>query len=271
MDIIIIILIALIALLVLLWLGLKVKPRPFAPYPAQTLEFEMLQLPDGLPAPVERFYRLVYGNQIPIIKSAVISGRAKLRFFGLTFQGRFRFIHNAGQDYRHYIEVTLFGFPVMKVNEYFLDGNGRMELPFGVIEDEPNINQAANQGLWAESFWLPSILILDPRIRWKSVDDDSAILIVPFGEDTEQFVCRFDPQSGMPQFLETMRYRDAADEQKTLWINEVLEWQEIDGLLSLAVGAVTWFDQGKPWAVFSAEEIVYNVDVNETIRARGVQ
>jgi hypothetical protein len=238
MDIIIIILIALIALLVLLWLGLKVKPRPFAPYPIRTPELEMLQLPDDLPAPVESFYRLVYGNQVPIIKSAVISGRAKLRFFSLTFQGRFRFIHNAGQDYHHYIEATLIGFPVMKVNEYFLDGNGRIELPFGVIEDEPKINRAANQGLWAESFWLPSILITDPRIRWKSVDDDSAILVVPFGEDAEQFVCRFDPQSGMLQFLETMRYRDAADEQKTLWINEVLEWREIDGVLSLAVVTV---------------------------------
>ncbi|MEA3440982.1 MAG: DUF6544 family protein [Chloroflexota bacterium] len=270
MDIIIIILVAFIAFLVLLWLGLKVKPRPFAPYPARTPDMEMLQLPDDLHAPVERFYRLVYGNQIPIIKSAVISGRAKLRFFGLTFQGRFRFIHIAGKDYRHYIEATLFGFPLMKVNEYYLDGEGRLELPFGVIEDEHKINQAANQGLWAESFWLPSILITDPRIRWKSVDDDSAILIVPFIEDTEQFVCRFDPQSGMPQFLETMRYRDADDEQKILWINEVLVWREIDDMLSLAVGAVTWFDQGKPWAVFNAEEIVYNVDVSEAIRARGV-
>jgi hypothetical protein len=50
-----------------------------------------------------------------------------------------------------------------------------------------------------------------------------------------------------------------------------MEWREIGGVLSLAVGAVTWFDQGKPWAVFSVEDIVYNVEVSETLRASGVK
>jgi hypothetical protein len=33
-------------------------------------------------------------------------------------------------------------------------------------------------------------------------------------------------------------------------------------------GAVTWFDQGKPWAVFTVEDLVFNVDVQEYIRER---
>jgi transposase InsO family protein len=54
---------------------------------------------------VERFYRVIYGHQIPVIESAVISGRAQMRLFGITFPGCFRFTHIAGQDYRHYIEA----------------------------------------------------------------------------------------------------------------------------------------------------------------------
>jgi hypothetical protein len=46
--------------------------------------------------------------------------------FGVSLPGRFRFIHDAGKDYRHYIEVTLFGFPIMKVNEFYLDGKSRL-------------------------------------------------------------------------------------------------------------------------------------------------
>ncbi len=66
---------------------------------------------------MERFYRAIYGDRIPVIESAVISGRAQLRVFGITFPARFRFTHVAGKDYRHCIEATIFGLSIMKVNE----------------------------------------------------------------------------------------------------------------------------------------------------------
>ena len=37
-----------------------------------------------------------------------------------------------------------------------------------------------------------------------------------------------------------------------------------------AIGAVTWFDDGTPWAVFTVEDLVYNVDVREYVRAKGL-
>ncbi len=157
------------------WLGLQIKSAPFPAFPQRQPKLETVPLPQGLPAPVERFYRKIYGENIPIIKSAVITGRAEVRPVGpITFPARFRFTHNAGKGYRHYIEATVFGLPLMRVNERYLDGRARGETPFGVDE----------------------------------------------GEKIDQ-------------------------------------------------GAVIWMDDGKPWAVFHVEDIVYNVDVQEYIRAKG--
>jgi hypothetical protein len=36
------------------------------------------------------------------------------------------------------------------------------------------------------------------------------------------------------------------------------------------VGALSWFDDGKPWAVFDAEEVIYNVDMDTYLRSRGL-
>ena len=193
LRIILIIALALIILIpLLLFLGLRIRPQPFDPYPETTPELETVPLPDDLPAPIERYYKAIMGEQAPVIESAVISTRGKLRVAGITFPTRFRFIHDAGQGYRHYAELTLFGIPVMKINERYLDGRARMELPMGVIENEPKVDKAANLGLWGESIWLPSVYLSDPRVRWQAIDDTTARLVVPFEEGEDSFWSIYD-------------------------------------------------------------------------------
>jgi hypothetical protein len=219
---------------------------------------------------VERFYRTVYGDEIPVIETVVVKGRAEVSPFGVKLPARFIFVHNAGQDYRHYIEATFFGLPFMKVNESYLDGSTYIELPVGTFVDDPNNIQGAVLGLWAEAGWFPAIWVTDERVHWEPVDEKTALLYVPFGDGEENFVVRFDPETGLVDMMEAMRYRDPGPEaEKILWITQFLPGERIEGTELSAAGAAIWLDQGKPWAVFTLEDVAYNVDVSEYIRQRG--
>jgi hypothetical protein len=255
--------------LLLVW-GLRIQPQPFATYPEPTRLETAVPIPATLPDPVARYYQTIMPEEVPVIETAVITARGHLRFMGITFPHRLRFIHEAGQGYRHYIEATLFGKPLLKVNERYLDGQARMKLPVGIIENEPKVDSAANLGLWGESIWYPSIFITDGRVRWQAIDDNTAELIVPFetGEDT--FTVFFDPETGLMTRMEALRYQDAADTEKTLWQLDILAWDTYHGILLPSRSSVRWADEGTPWLVIELGEVVYNVDVRETIRDEGL-
>ncbi len=189
--------VALAALVGVGWIGLQVEPAPFAPLADIDADLQYAAIPEDLPPPVARYFQAIAGEQLPVVNTAVVSGRARMRFGPIVFPARFRFTYEAGQSYHHDIELTLFGLPIMKADESYIDGAARLVLPFGVTENEPKVDMAANLGLWGEAVWLPSILASDPRVRWEAIDDTTARLIVPFGQQEDNFVVTFDPQTGM--------------------------------------------------------------------------
>ena len=43
-----------------------------------------------------------------------------------------------------------------------------------------------------------------------------------------------------------------------------------DGQWFPSDNAAIWMDDGKPWAVITLEDVVFNVDVRDYVRARGL-
>jgi hypothetical protein len=156
MNPILIVSISIIVFLLFVWIGLRIQPKPFSQPTFAVGETLTMSLPDNLPSPVKRFFQTVYGNQIPIIKSVVITGRGWIRLFKIWLPTRFIFIHEAGVNYRHYFEATFFGLPFLKVNEGIINGASFFESPMGTYFNDPNTNQGANLALWAEGGWFPS-------------------------------------------------------------------------------------------------------------------
>lgn len=252
------------ALLGLIWAGLRVQPRSLRIPPLAQSETSYMPLPQGLPVAVERFYRVVYGEQIPLVETAVISGRGRMRPFGVWLPARFIFVHKAGKDYRHYIEATIFGIPFLKVDEGYIEGVSFFESPMGGYADDPHTNQAANLALWAEAYWFPALWISDPRARWQAVDESSAVLSIPLENGADSFIVRFDAQSGLIDLMEAMRYKGPKDSRKVLWITH-----EERPAGKPAVSFATWLDDGKPWAAFIPEVVLLNLDVSQYMQGRG--
>lgn len=268
--VLLIIVVVVAALAAALWFGLQVKPAPFPGYAATPPLTETIPLPVGLPAPVERFARAAIGDRIPVVRSAMISGSGRLTFKGITFHSRWRFTHDAGHSYRHYIETTVFGAPALKVNEWFLDGKSRLELPFGIVGQGPKTDTAAALGLWSEGVWLPTVFFTDPRARWEAMDSTHARLIIPSGAGEDSFTVTFDANTGLISQLESVRWRDEKDAQKLRWTNRILGWKTFNGIRVPSPAEIVWEDQNFAWFTPEVEDIAYNVDVAETIRARGL-
>lgn len=250
------------------WLGLQVEPAPLPDPPVTGGETTTVPLPTDLPEPVDRFYRTLYGEAVPVVTTAVISGRGTMRISGITFPARFRFSHVTGEDYRHYIELTVFGARLTAVNEWFLDGQARLELPFGVSEGA-NVDQGANLALWAEAVWMPAVWVTDPLVRWEPIDDASARLTIPFGDGHETFTVRFDPDTGLLSSMASLRFKGERDEAKTGWLNEAREWGRVDGHPVPLRAAVTWADEGSPWAELRTEQVLYEADLDDYMRRAG--
>jgi hypothetical protein len=246
-KIIIIIACVLAAILLIGWLGLQIKPRSFPPFANEIPEPRSIPLPAGLPAPVDRFYRARYGEAIPVIDTAVISGRGRLKLSGISLPIRFRFVHEAGKNFRSDIDMTLFGVPIMHAYEVYVDGHGRGVTPGGVDENEAWFDQSANIRMWAEAIdWFPSVLLTNPEVRWGPIDDNTALLVVPFGDSRDHLIVRFDPNDNTVTYIEAMKYKTA--DARVLWINGV------------------WMDDGRRWLTLNIEETLFNVDVHDYIR-----
>lgn len=247
MKFLIIIVCILTVVLLIVWLGLQVKPKSFAPFASEIPELQTIPLPGGLPAPVERFYRARYGVTIPVIETAVISGRGTLKLGGIPLPIRFRFVHEAGQNFCSDIDMTFFGFPIMHAYEIYLDGHGRGVTPGGVDENKAWFDQSANIRMWAEAVdWFPSVLLTNTEVQWEPIDENTALLVVPLGESQDHLIVRFDPHEDTVAFIEAMKYKSAA--AKVLWINGI------------------WMDDGRRWLTMNVEEILFNVDVYDYIR-----
>ncbi len=244
------------------WLGLQIPSKLVVPMTGKSQTLGGVDIPENLPAPVLRYLHVALGDQPQRLESAVFWGRAQANF-GVWVPMRFQLYHRVGYDFRRAMQITWFGFPVLKALDQYVDGHGMTGL-VGKAESGAGIDQGSNMILFAEAPLYPSIFVTDPRIRWEAIDDTSAQLFFPFGDEEDSITIYFDPQTALITKMTALRYFGANGEKEP-WRVEFLSWQVVDGMTIPLRSAITWEKQGKPWSYWDITDVTWNVDLSTVL------
>ncbi len=177
------------------WVGLQILPKIISLATGKSQVGGNVRVPEKLPAPVRRYLKVALGERAPRIESAVFWGRAQANF-GVWMPMRFQLYHRVGYDFRRAMQVTWFGFPVLKALDQYVNGKGMTGL-VGKTDSGARVDQGANMILFAEAPLYPAIFVTDSRIRWVAIDDTSAEMFFPFGDEEDAMTVYFDPQTNL--------------------------------------------------------------------------
>ncbi len=267
---VVITIIAVVAVLLSIgWLGFQIEPDSFPPHPDKMQDSGAVEVPPDLPEPVLRYYEGAAGSQVPVIKSAVVWGKAKLRINGIWMPVRFKAYYLPGQAFLRYLEVTWFGKTILRVSDSYLNGQGAMKIEglLNMRETGEKIDQGQNLAMWGEAVFMPSGFITDTRTRWTAVDNKTARLMVPYGEQNDSLDFKFDPKTGLITQISALRYK-GQNQEKTPWLIDITEWMTSNYVKIPSRFTVTWEDEGSPWSYWTVEDVGYNIDIigmiNET-------
>jgi hypothetical protein len=248
------------------WLGLQVKPMNFpAPSTSGSLD-ETLVVPEDLPMPILRHFQGSFGEKVPMIKTAVVWGQARVKRAGLWVPARYQVYYQAGTAFYRAMQLTWFGQPIISGHTALLNNQGELFAGglFNLDEHGDEITQSQVLSLWAESLYTPNILLGGSSARWLARDEDSARLMVPYGEGEETLVWRVDAQSGWLAQVNALRQRFGTP-YKVPWRVDFSAWTAYRGVYIPAHMSLTWEDSTGPYAEFEVDGAVFNVDISHTV------
>lgn len=215
---------------------------------------------EGLPAPVQRYFRAVLREGQPIVASAEVAhagsfdmgaGNEKWRSFRSTQRVVTRrpgFVWNA--------RIAMMpGLPV-RVHDAYVAGEGLLHAAlFGLftvadMRGSPEIAEGELMRFLAESAWYPTALLPSQGVRWHPVDDGSADATLTDGDIVLTMRFRFD-EAGLIDSVRAESRGRAVDgvSVPTPWEGRWRDYQWREGMRVPIEGEVAWLlpDGPKPY------------------------
>jgi len=155
---------------------------PYEPFNEAAYNPKML---NGLPAPVQRYFRLVLKDGQPLIRSASLSQTGEFNM-GESKGGWLPFRatqHFTAPGPGFVWDARIFMMPLVSVDvrDGYVNGKGRMQakilalIPVLNEGGKTELNESALQRYLAEAAWFPTALLPGQGVQWSEIDDNCAL------------------------------------------------------------------------------------------------
>jgi hypothetical protein len=140
----------------------------------------------ALPGPARRWLLHAIAPGTPLRRSVELRQHGRIR---LCTWRRFRAaeIISPLEGYIWAATTTMFGIPIHGYDRLTRGSGEMVHRAFGrlpiVEQDGPDLTRSAAGRLVSEMVWAPAVAV-GPEVRWKPVDEHSALALLPYGGDT---------------------------------------------------------------------------------------
>ena len=203
---------------------------------------------DGLPVPVQRFFRTVLKD-----------GQAIVTVVSLSQQGQFSMnemedkwnkftatqlvtTQRLGFDWDARIQMA----PGLStfVHDAYLQGEGNLHASLlglftvAKMHGTPEMNLGELLRFFAETTWYPTALLPSQGVRWEAIDDTSARATLTDGATTVSLVFQFNAEGAIATIRAEARYRDKLTAMP--WGGRFRDYSVRNGMLIPLEGEVGW-------------------------------
>ncbi|MEG4574626.1 hypothetical protein QUA56_18330 [Microcoleus sp. N3A4] len=203
---------------------------------------------EGLPEPVQRFFRTVIKDGQAIVAAVKLSQQGLFNMsetenkwspFTAT---QFVITQRLGFDWDARIQMA----PGVNafVHDTYLLGEGSLHASLlglftvAKIPSTPEANQGELLRFFAEAPWYPTALLPSQGVRWETINDTSARATLTDGATTVSVVFQFNAEGTIDRFRTEARYRDKLTAMP--WGGRLWEYSVRNGMLIPLEGEVGW-------------------------------
>ncbi|PSB39833.1 hypothetical protein C7B69_01190 [filamentous cyanobacterium Phorm 46] len=203
---------------------------------------------EGLPAPVQRFFRTVIKDGQAIVAAVKLSQQGLFNLNEIEDKWspftatQFVTTQRLGFDWDARIEMA----PGVNafVHDTYLLGEGSLHASLlglftvAKIHSTPEANQGELLRFFAEATWYPTALLPSQGVRWEAIDDTSARATLTDGATTVSLVFQFNAEGAIATCRAEARYRDQLTAMP--WSGRFWEYSVRNGMLIPLEGEVGW-------------------------------
>lgn len=225
----------------------RIDERARSPSPAR---YELREL-EGLPAPVQRYFRAALKEGQPIIATVTLelAGTFNLSATGeqwKPFTSRQRVV-TCRPGFLWDAQVSMLPGLAVRVVDSYIAGEGLLRaaiLGLFTVADIQGGGEIARGELmrfFAEAAWYPTALLPSQGVRWEAVDDNSAHATLVDGPLALTLLFRFNDAGLIDSFRAEARGAKVGKEMVTLpWEGNWSNYQVRDGMTVPLTGEVAW-------------------------------